>query len=109
MPDVPILGSVQQSPVDLPLPTLVIAAHSFRVIAGAPGETRFRYTPVMPVGPGQWAPSSDHHYEVIFTVDSLTRHGGFLSQLAATMTPDQKSEAAAHFRAPLAAAPEPDA
>lgn len=100
MPDVPILGSARMAgPLDLSLPVLVIRAHSFFTHVGGPDEFLLRFTPVMQIGPGQLAPTSDHHTELSFTAGNIVGPGGLLAQLASLMTPDQKATASKWFEA----------
>lgn len=99
MAEVPILGSVRQGgPLDVPLPTLVVKAMTYLIAVGGPNELVLRYTPIMMVGPGQFAPTQDHHTELVFAVDNVVGPGGLLSLMAKNMTPEEISRAASWFK-----------
>lgn len=75
MPDPVMLGGPRMpDPVDVPLPYLVMESFSWR-LTGNMDKTKWtlRFTAAMQVGPNEFAPTSDHHTDVVFGTPHMIR------------------------------------
>lgn len=78
------------SPVDFPLPMHVFRTFMFRVDATPDREWyTLRITPVAPVGPGQYAPSTDHHDDIQFAEPNMLE---LIQHFTNLMTDEQKAK-----------------
>lgn len=76
------------TPIDWPMPALTMRQFVFRILpeAGKGGQFIFRVTPAMQVGPQEFAPTTDTHFDFVFTVDSFVN---LADQLTRVMEPEQ--------------------
>lgn len=83
------------SALDVPLPTIEYRAVMFRISTNdARTEFELKFTPVAPIGGGQFSPTSDHHHRLVFDETmalEMVRH------YSKVFTPEQCTKARAMF------------
>lgn len=107
MPDPVMLGGPRMpDPVDVPLPALTHESFSWRLIGIGDDTSKkwvLRLTAAMQVGPNQFAPTSDHHSDYVFTtahmlriVELLVQHGddATIAQIASLVRRSQVASVA---------------